>query len=198
MGVADRRIVGTDDQVAAQDQFQRTGVAVPVDLSDRGLWKRFERVDRLGLIVRTRSLLAGGDGTKIVASTETPPRTLEHNDSHRDSTAHGEGWSLAELRDKIERETDEEDPLVFLMRSGDEVFGAVATEGFMFDGKYNGTSRCMMFSLTRDVLIPFTNRVAEPGVACPAMYSDKDEIRWGGKSAGGDLVLRDGVGAYCS
>ena len=31
-----------------------------------------------------------------------------------------------------------------------------------------------------DVLIPFTQRVA-----CPAMYSDKDEIRWGGKSAGG-------------
>ena len=138
------------------------------------------------------------DGTAPICGKPVYASHVEHSDSHRDSTAHGEGWSLVDLRDKLEQETDEEDPLVFLMRSGDEVFGAVATEGFMFDGKYNGTSRCMMFSLTRDVLIPFTNRVAEPGVACPAMYSDKDEIRWGGKSAGGDLVLRDGDGAFCS
>ena len=67
MGVTDPRIVGTDDQVAAEDHFECSGVAVAVYLGDRRLRKRFEQVDRLGLEV-------GGVGARSPAAIE--PRSL--------------------------------------------------------------------------------------------------------------------------
>ena len=83
MCVADGCIVGTDDQVTAQDEFQGAGVTVPVNLGDDGLRQRFERVDCLGLEVWGGSFLACSNGPKIVASAERPAGTPENDDSYR-------------------------------------------------------------------------------------------------------------------
>ena len=66
MGVGEPGVLGGEDDVPSERQFQRAGVAVPVHRRDHWLRQASQPLDDPGLEVRPRQPLAGGDVAQIV------------------------------------------------------------------------------------------------------------------------------------
>jgi hypothetical protein len=114
----------------------------------------------------------------------------------------GEAASLSEFEtvdiSMIQRALkDVESPTLFLLKSGDYVFGAYASSAWRMDEKPHGTPSSFLFSLTLDLKIPYVGRTRdlerekqdhEEGRETPheSMLAGQDYIMFG---AGADLVL---------
>jgi hypothetical protein len=53
-------------------------------------------------------------------------------------------------------------PTVVLVRANGNVFGGYAADAWDFSGRFTGTPRCFLFSVTKDVRIPYHGRVKGP------------------------------------